>query len=278
MKLCQTFHDDSIPSSISLYVLEVHWHSDTSARCSKSSITIYYKRNKTVTLRNACLILQTLQLYNRDPAGPMEGNAAQHLQEDAWKSVAAFLVEKHAFRSVYDVNRDLASLQLVCKGSSQCADDAWKRVVELCAPSHVRVSSQPRSVDLLSKHLANHSAAPSRRALEAATRLPTDQLPVFLQRQADRYACIKAHAAMQSFGLAQQDLVGLQTVAIIRKKEKTYLKQVNMLITLYNTYCMLCLGCQTPLLLLQRAAGQRQIRLVASTSCFQFVAGCHCSC
>ena len=178
-------------------------------------------------------------VYNSNPAHSMEGNPAQHLLEDAWKAVAAFLVDKHAFRSAYDVSRDLASLQLVCKASSQCADDAWKRVVEVCGQSHVKASSQPRSADLLRKHLAKHNAAPSRRALEAATSLPTDQLPVFLQLQADKYACIKAQAAIQTFGLAQQDLAGLQTIGNIRKKEKTYWKQVNMSVSIYTTCCML---------------------------------------
>ena len=124
----------------------------------------------------------------------MDANPAQQLPQDAWAVVAAHLVERHALRSVYDVARDLACLQLVCKGSSQCADDAWPAVVLLCSRSHVKVSSQvpiaPCPVDLLSTHLAKHDARPARWALEWATKLPKSQLPVCLQYQTDKHAQI----------------------------------------------------------------------------------------
>lgn len=155
---------------------------------------------------------------------------AQHVPQDVWRVVAAFLVEKHTLRTVYDVAQDLFSLQLVCKGSSQCATGVWPSVVRICAKPHVKIArSRELSADKLRDHLVKRSAVPGSYVLQNAVQLPAEQLTVFLQVQADKHAQINHKNATKSFGLTYSELSRVQKPAFTSLKGRSYLKQVRFI-------------------------------------------------
>ena len=133
--------------------------------------------------------------------------------------MAGFLGETHVLRTVYDVARDLARLQLVCKNSSRCADSAWPAIAKKCHPAHVKKASQRwLSVDQVAEYLHERGVrVASFRVLEEALQLPTDQLVVFLQCQADKYASIRHTDAATQYGLTSIDLANVPPTGTYKK-------------------------------------------------------------
>lgn len=84
----------------------------------------------------------------------------------------------HHWYCVYEVARDLAALQQVCRSCTECASDAWPLLAKCCDPE-CAVAPENATV----KDLKRILRITPRELLEQAAKLKPDQLTVFRQLQ-----------------------------------------------------------------------------------------------
>lgn len=119
---------------------------------------------------------------------------------------------------------------------------------ELVQPKHVAISVEQRSIDMLKQHLAKHHAFAPQGAWPLAVKLPTYQLPLFLQAQVEKAAVIKPGQAERLYGITLTDIAKVPTASYSQSRKKKYFTQVHILHGLKcNTVLMIHLHQNWPL-------------------------------